>query len=159
MLLGVLPSMETSGFNAPAQFIQAGDVGPIPRCDTSTLGSYLGLSDIADTSSGGAPPGVTGKPKESLEFNLDALMLSTLASGPSMTGAVPVKRTGSTTSMQSSDTDITTTPGTGTAAVRVVLGEQVLKRYKLSLCLPSLRPPLDLDLNPLAKTPNRTNHV
>jgi hypothetical protein len=45
--------METSSFNAPKQFVQDGEVGPIPRAEVSTLGVYLGMSDLADTS---APP-------------------------------------------------------------------------------------------------------
>lgn len=38
--------METSSFNAPAAFIQDGEVGPVPRADTATLGAYLGNSDL-----------------------------------------------------------------------------------------------------------------
>jgi hypothetical protein len=38
--------METSSFNAPAAFIQDGEVGPLPRADTATLGAYLGNSDL-----------------------------------------------------------------------------------------------------------------
>lgn len=43
---GKLPAMETSSFNAPAAFIQDGEVGPVPRADTATLGAYLGNSDL-----------------------------------------------------------------------------------------------------------------
>jgi hypothetical protein len=39
--------METSSFNAPAAFIQDGDVGPLPRADAATLGAYLGNADLA----------------------------------------------------------------------------------------------------------------
>lgn len=39
--------METSSFNAPSQFIQEGEVGPIPRADASTVGVYLGMTDLA----------------------------------------------------------------------------------------------------------------
>lgn len=38
--------METSSFNAPAAFIQEGDVGPVPHADTTTLGAYLGSADL-----------------------------------------------------------------------------------------------------------------
>lgn len=38
--------METSSFNAPATFIQEGDVGPLPRADATTLGAYLGNADL-----------------------------------------------------------------------------------------------------------------
>jgi hypothetical protein len=38
--------METSGFNAPAAFMSDGDVGPLPRADTTTLGAYLGNADL-----------------------------------------------------------------------------------------------------------------
>lgn len=38
--------METSSFNAPAAFIQEGDVGPLPRADATTLGAYLGNADL-----------------------------------------------------------------------------------------------------------------
>ncbi|WIA34203.1 hypothetical protein OEZ86_012559 [Tetradesmus obliquus] len=44
---GKQPAMETSAFNAPAAFIQAGEVGQLPRADTATLGAYLGNSDLA----------------------------------------------------------------------------------------------------------------
>jgi hypothetical protein len=46
LLAGRMPSMETSSFNAPAAFIQDGEVGPLPRADTATLGAYLGNSDL-----------------------------------------------------------------------------------------------------------------
>lgn len=38
--------METSSFNAPAAFVQEGDVGPLPRADATTLGAYLGNADL-----------------------------------------------------------------------------------------------------------------
>jgi hypothetical protein len=46
MCAGKLPIMETSSFNAPAAFIQEGDVGPLPRADATTLGAYLGNADL-----------------------------------------------------------------------------------------------------------------
>jgi hypothetical protein len=44
---GKLPAMETSSFNAPASFVQESEVGPVPLADTTTLGAYLGNSDLA----------------------------------------------------------------------------------------------------------------
>ncbi len=46
VVAGKLPTMETSSFNAPAAFIQEGDVGPVPLADTTTLGAYLGNADL-----------------------------------------------------------------------------------------------------------------
>lgn len=43
---GKLPAMETSSFNAPAALVQESEVGPVPRADTTTLGAYLGNSDL-----------------------------------------------------------------------------------------------------------------
>jgi hypothetical protein len=51
---GKMPSMETSSFNAPAAFIQDGEVGPLPRADTATLGAYLGNSDLVSLEEPGA---------------------------------------------------------------------------------------------------------
>ena len=48
---GTLPAMEASAFNAPSRFVQDGEVGPIPRAEAGTLGVYLGLSDLTDTTS------------------------------------------------------------------------------------------------------------
>jgi hypothetical protein len=47
LIAGKMPYMETSSFNAPAAFIQDGEVGPLPRADAATLGAYLGNSDLA----------------------------------------------------------------------------------------------------------------
>lgn len=51
--------METSGFNAPSQFVQEGEVGPIPRAEAATLGVYLGMSDLADASEPARDPETT----------------------------------------------------------------------------------------------------
>jgi hypothetical protein len=56
---GKLPAMETSGFNAPSQFVQEGEVGPIPRAEAATLGVYLGMSDLADASEPARDPETT----------------------------------------------------------------------------------------------------
>eukprot|EP00879_Flechtneria_rotunda_P017296 GHRR01018118.1.p1 GENE.GHRR01018118.1~~GHRR01018118.1.p1 ORF type:complete len:1217 (+),score=567.02 GHRR01018118.1:272-3922(+) len=58
---GKLPAMETSSFNAPAAFIQEGEVGPVPRAETHSLGAYLGNSDlILDEAAAAAAIGVEG---------------------------------------------------------------------------------------------------
>jgi hypothetical protein len=128
-LAGALPAAETTGFNAPAGSIQEGEVGPIPHSEISTLAVYLGLSDLADTSSRGRPSvdgqgrqggkaglegvsaGPTGGSVGSADGGLGGmdldLLLSGLVSAPSLVESTSssIKRSDSMASGVSSDTE------------------------------------------------------
>eukprot|EP00878_Enallax_costatus_P005037 GHUV01005297.1.p1 GENE.GHUV01005297.1~~GHUV01005297.1.p1 ORF type:complete len:1446 (+),score=421.24 GHUV01005297.1:301-4638(+) len=112
---GKLPAMETSSFNAPAAFIQDGEVGPVPRADTATLGAYLGNSDLVLDESAGVVdkrPESRNSMQEDFMANLDQLVaLSSQRRDGSAGGVEGLKRAGSAASSISSEG-----PGAATAA-------------------------------------------
>jgi hypothetical protein len=93
--------METSSFNAPKQFVQDGEVGPIPRAEAGALGVYLGLSDLADASAPArdvASDGGNDPIDELLAFGLSGQSGGGGDSGGGVAGAGGVARAGSVAS-------------------------------------------------------------
>jgi len=103
--------MGTSSFNAPSQFIQDGEVGPIPRAEVSTLGVYLGMSDLADTTA----PSQTARSDMGADDQLDQLLALGMGEGGS--GAGGMGRTGSAASSVDGDRNAGSSPVGGGRSV------------------------------------------
>eukprot|EP00775_Hariotina_reticulata_P010067 gene10067-10222_t len=117
---GKLPAMETSSFNAPAALVQESEVGQVPRADTTTLGAYLGNSDLVlqeaalgahgAAAAAGGLPGSGGGSESDFLANMDQLVAlsskSSAGANISPDGKPGIARSPSAGSSISSDTGL-----------------------------------------------------